>query len=53
VFRAYYAEMNARLQSEAIKLGAVTYLNADEAAASAKTNDGLVMRPGNCGNAKR
>jgi ribulose-5-phosphate 4-epimerase/fuculose-1-phosphate aldolase len=45
VFRAYYAEMNARLQSEAIKLGAVTYLNADEAAASAKTNDGLVMRP--------
>ena len=45
VFRAYYAEMNARLQSEAIKLGAVTYLNADEAAAAAKTNDGLVMRP--------
>jgi hypothetical protein len=31
--------MNARLQSEAIKLGAVTYLSADEAAASAKTND--------------
>jgi HCOMODA/2-hydroxy-3-carboxy-muconic semialdehyde decarboxylase len=45
VFRAYYAEMNARLQSEAIKLGAVTYLSADEAAASAKTNDALVMRP--------
>jgi ribulose-5-phosphate 4-epimerase/fuculose-1-phosphate aldolase len=45
VFRAYYAEMNARLQSEAIKLGAVTYLTADEAAAAAKTNDGLVMRP--------
>jgi ribulose-5-phosphate 4-epimerase/fuculose-1-phosphate aldolase len=45
VFRAYYAEMNARLQSEAIKLGTVTYLTADEAAASAKTNDGLVMRP--------
>jgi len=45
VFRAYYAEMNARLQSEAIKLGAVTYLTADEAAASAKTNDALVMRP--------
>ena len=38
-------EMNARLQSEAIKLGAVTYLNADEAAASAKTNDALVTRP--------
>src|SRR5258708_29913313 len=45
VFRAYYAEMNARLQSEAIKLRAVTYLNADQAAASAKTNDALVMRP--------
>src|SRR5262249_30284273 len=25
VFRAYYAEMNARLQSEAIRLGTVTY----------------------------
>src|SRR5258708_6789601 len=46
VFRAYYAEMNARLQSEAIKLGAVTYLSAGEAAASAKTNDALVARPG-------
>jgi ribulose-5-phosphate 4-epimerase/fuculose-1-phosphate aldolase len=45
VFRAYYAEMNARLQSEAIKLGAVTYLSAEEAAASARTNDALVMRP--------
>ena len=33
VFRAYYAEMNARLQSEAMKLGAVTYLTAEEAAA--------------------
>jgi ribulose-5-phosphate 4-epimerase/fuculose-1-phosphate aldolase len=45
VFRAYYAEMNARLQSEAIKLGAVTYLTPEEAAASARTNDALVMRP--------
>ena len=45
VFRAYYAEMNARLQSEAIKLGAVTYLTAEEAAAAARTNDALVMRP--------
>jgi HCOMODA/2-hydroxy-3-carboxy-muconic semialdehyde decarboxylase len=43
-FRAYYAEMNARLQSEAIKLGAVTYLTAEEAAASAKTNDGVLTR---------
>jgi HCOMODA/2-hydroxy-3-carboxy-muconic semialdehyde decarboxylase len=45
VFRAYYAEMNARLQSQAIQLGAVTYLSAEEAAESAKTNDALVMRP--------
>ena len=45
VFRAYYAEMNARLQSEAIKLGEVTYLTSDEAAAAAKTNDALMMRP--------
>ena len=45
VFRAYYAEMNARLQSEAMRLGEVTYLTSEEAAASAKTNDGQVMRP--------
>ena len=45
VFRAYYAEMNARLQSEAIKLGAVTYLTPEEAAAAARSNDALVMRP--------
>ena len=45
VFRAYYAEMNARLQSEAMRLGEVTYLTAEEAAAAAKTNDGQVMRP--------
>jgi HCOMODA/2-hydroxy-3-carboxy-muconic semialdehyde decarboxylase len=45
VFRAYYAEMNARLQSEAMRLGVVTYLTAEEAAAAARTNDGQVMRP--------
>lgn len=45
VFRAYYAEMNARLQSEAMRLGAVTYLTVEEAAAAAKTNDGQVLRP--------
>jgi HCOMODA/2-hydroxy-3-carboxy-muconic semialdehyde decarboxylase len=44
VFRAYYTEMNARLQAEAIRLGAVTYLTPEEAAASAKTNDGVLMR---------
>jgi ribulose-5-phosphate 4-epimerase/fuculose-1-phosphate aldolase len=45
VFRAYYAEMNARLQAEAIKLGTVTYLTREEAAAAAETNDALVARP--------
>jgi ribulose-5-phosphate 4-epimerase/fuculose-1-phosphate aldolase len=45
VFRAYYAEMNARLQAEAIKLGTVTYLTKEEAAAAARTNDALVARP--------
>jgi ribulose-5-phosphate 4-epimerase/fuculose-1-phosphate aldolase len=44
VFRAYYTEMNARLQAEALRLGAVTYLTAEEAQASAKTNDGVLMR---------
>ncbi len=45
VFRAYYAETNARLQAEAIRLGAVTYLSREEAAAAARTNDALVARP--------
>ena len=43
-FRAYYTEMNARLQAEALRLGAVTYLTTEEAAASAKTNDGVLLR---------
>jgi ribulose-5-phosphate 4-epimerase/fuculose-1-phosphate aldolase len=45
VFRAVYTELNARMQAEAMKLGTPTYLNAEEAAAAAKTNDGLVDRP--------
>ncbi len=44
VFRAYYAEMNARLQSEALKLGPVTYLTAEEAEAATRTNDGVLSR---------
>ena len=44
VFRAYYAEMNARLQAEAMRLGTVTYLTAEEAQASARTNDGVLLR---------
>lgn len=45
VFRAVYTEVNARLQSEAQRLGAVTFLNDEEAAAAAATNDGQVERP--------
>jgi ribulose-5-phosphate 4-epimerase/fuculose-1-phosphate aldolase len=45
VFRAVYTEVNARVQSEAMKLGTPTFLSAEEAAAAAKTNDGLVDRP--------
>ena len=44
VFRAYYTEMNARLQAEAMRLGTVTYLTPEEAAASAKTNAGVLAR---------
>jgi ribulose-5-phosphate 4-epimerase/fuculose-1-phosphate aldolase len=39
VYRAVYAEMNARLQSEALRLGAPVYLTSGEAVESAKAND--------------
>lgn len=45
VYRAIYAEVNARLQSEALRLGAITYLNDAEAANAARTNDGVIDRP--------
>ncbi|WP_428536525.1 class II aldolase/adducin family protein [Rhodopila sp.] len=45
VFRAVYTEVNARMQAEAMKLGPITFLNAQEAAAATKTNDALVDRP--------
>jgi ribulose-5-phosphate 4-epimerase/fuculose-1-phosphate aldolase len=45
VFRAVYTEVNARMQAEAMKLGAPTFLSEAEAAAAMKTNDGLVDRP--------
>ncbi len=44
VFRAVYTEVNARLQSEALHLGEVTYLSAGEAAATSATNDTQVDR---------
>lgn len=44
VYRAAYAEINARLQSQAIALGEVSYLNEDEAARAAATNDTQLAR---------
>jgi HCOMODA/2-hydroxy-3-carboxy-muconic semialdehyde decarboxylase len=45
VFRSVYAEVNARLQSEALRLGTITYLNEAEAANAARTNDSVIDRP--------
>ena len=44
VYRAIYAETNARLQTQAMALGEVTYLNDDEAALAAATNDTQLAR---------
>jgi len=44
VYRAFYAEVNARLQLQARQLGKVTYLNAREAAKAAATNDTQLQR---------
>jgi HCOMODA/2-hydroxy-3-carboxy-muconic semialdehyde decarboxylase len=45
VYRAIYAEVNARLQSEALRLGTITYLNDAEAANASRTMDGVIDRP--------
>lgn len=45
VFRAIYAEVNARLQADASKMGEITFLNPAEAASAAETNDQMVDRP--------
>ena len=45
VYRAIYAEVNARLQSAAAQLGAITFLNDAEAANAAATNDQMIDRP--------
>ncbi len=44
VFRAVYTEVNARLQAEAMRLGAVTFLTDAEAVAASRTNDGQIDR---------
>ncbi|MGZ5870547.1 MAG: class II aldolase/adducin family protein [Bradyrhizobium sp.] len=47
VFRAVYTEVGARLQTEAMKLGPVTYLTEGEAAATTKTNNTQIDRAWN------
>ena len=47
VYRAVYAELNARQQSEALRLGTPTYLTPGEAVESAKANDGQQDRAWN------
>jgi HCOMODA/2-hydroxy-3-carboxy-muconic semialdehyde decarboxylase len=44
VFRAVYTEVNARLQADAMRLGAVTFLTDAEAAASSRTNNSQIDR---------
>ena len=44
VSRAIYAEINARILTDALKMGSVVYLNESEAANIAKTNDASIGR---------
>jgi len=44
VFRAVYTEVNARLQSDAMKLGPVTFLDAQEATLAMRVNDSVMGR---------
>ena len=45
VYRAIYAEVNARLQAEAMRFGEITFLNDAEAANASKANDENLDRP--------
>lgn len=47
VYRAIYAELNARLQSEALRLGKPVYLTPEEAAGAARANDNNMDRAWN------
>jgi HCOMODA/2-hydroxy-3-carboxy-muconic semialdehyde decarboxylase len=44
VSRAIYTDLNARILTEALKMGPVTYLNESEAARIAETNDASIGR---------
>src|SRR5947208_15121268 len=52
VFRAVYTEVNAKLQSGAMKLGPVTYLSPEEAEHAAATTEGRTARPWKLGTRK-
>jgi len=45
VYRAIYTEINARLLSEALRLGSVEYLSSAEALATMTTNEAQLERP--------
>lgn len=47
VYRAIYAEVNARLQLQAQSLGEITFLNEEEAKLSSDMNDGQIPRSWN------
>lgn len=47
VFRAVYTEVGARLQTEAMRLGPVTYLTEEEAVATTNTNNTQIDRAWN------
>jgi ribulose-5-phosphate 4-epimerase/fuculose-1-phosphate aldolase len=47
VYRAIYAEVNAKLQLSALNLGEITFLNDEEAQLSAEMNDGQIPRSWN------
>jgi ribulose-5-phosphate 4-epimerase/fuculose-1-phosphate aldolase len=44
VFRAVYTEINAKLQLEALRLGSITYLTAEESVAAARAVGGQINR---------
>ncbi|MGH3730348.1 MAG: class II aldolase/adducin family protein [Micromonosporaceae bacterium] len=44
VFRAVYTEANARIQADALRMGAITYLTEEEGLAAAATNASQVNR---------
>jgi HCOMODA/2-hydroxy-3-carboxy-muconic semialdehyde decarboxylase len=47
VYRAIYAEVNAKLQLAAMSLGEITFLNEEEAQLSSDMNDGQIPRSWN------